>query len=352
MSNDGSDHKGYTELKDTIDKFGADISDVQRREIMQQIEAVLGQGSLEKIKTLFMCEERGEGSEVPRNNDVKNKNKPGSSKMSVPVTKHHRQFSLVQNRPMAAVTNSAKQEKTRVSKIVSAKMLANKPKNELDRLHEQIKEMYHGKDILNLSGPRTSSKPKNFYSDLVAIDPFEPVSEVACKIIKVEVAHKKSKIEESKGEKIKKLKVGTVVKAEKILIKQANPVQPVSKVVASCRGEINHFAFSICRTGIFFSCKLCAFESTSNTDFVEHINSNHRNITWNKLCGICETKIGGAGMLADEFEHLLTHLNDQLHHTKISGAYKVSKRNHEDASVPSSTETQTTEETPPVKLIT
>lgn len=340
---DSSDN--FSELKATIAKLSENITDEEKRELMQKLETSLGgKDEMEKFtKHLIQEEQETDATREGIDQDDEKAKK-------VPVTKHLRQISHGRTRVrkptvMKPVQQKMKQiSKSETSKSNQTHKTDSKSKNELDRLHEQIKEMYYGNDILNLSGPRASSRPKNFYSDAKPVKEESDNEEPTAKKVKVE----KVKLEKNKIPKAKPAKNSK----KRILASKVKVAQPISKLVASCLGVIDHFSFSICRIGVSYSCKICSFESTSKNDFMKHIKSTHEKLTWNKFCGICDAHIDGGGVLEDEFKHLLTHkdLDISPQQQKLSDS-KAANLKCQKSADQSSTQNETRSHEPPLKLM-
>lgn len=221
-----------------------------------------------------------------------------------------------------------------------------KPCKELDKLHEDIREMYCAQDILNLTNRRMVEKPKNFYKESRAendndFDPdevfmlkrIEETSETKKenkiisidqpdlsdkKILKcaentINVDLKQKKIEETseinqQSEIFLQKPDLSSKKTTKYVKGQALSHASLSRIITNSRYTSIHFNVCKVRIGVLSCCNFCKFETIDKNALMQHISQSHNYKTWSGFCVKCEKKVGSEGSsLNDEFNHLISH---------------------------------------------
>lgn len=85
----------------------------------------------------------------------------------------------------------------------------------------------------------------------------------------------------------------------------------ISESMLKLLSTIQNMSFFHCREGICFQCGVCSIKTQEDDLFTEHLK-DHSETCWTGSCKVCNLNVSGAMSLAEEFDHLLTHIHKPL----------------------------------------
>lgn len=363
-STENQSNKTVTNIGGIIEQLpeGPFADQSERKSFMDQLEQMVGgRENLNKIKSHLLGEQKTEESAKSSGTTKKLQDKRSDPKVAlekkiigkIPVMKRVRRHEAVL---------TVRRQSTHEKGI----------KNELDRLHEDIDEMFIRNDVLGLNGPRPCTLEKKYLEvntesddssehdngkgdaevwrvenmnpvDTRTVDPLIIQQNATEKTFKIknnlkrpkyesddeftldDVSHDMNRQRKLKTDAMPTVKKSTPIKETKTLPVKSrfkipkkvavetvkSKVQPTSEVVASFEGDFRDFSVISCRLGYIFKCKICKeYETLEKRKFAKHIELEHQFFLWSKHCRLCQGKVENVGnTLLDEFTHLISHMD-------------------------------------------